>query len=52
MIELHCEAERDKALARSYDYVIVGAKQSGIGDEMGREGLEKFTHVTTVNKAR
>ena len=52
MIELHREAEHCKTLARSYDYVIVGAKQSGIGDEMGREGLQKFTQVTTVNKAR
>jgi acyl-CoA reductase-like NAD-dependent aldehyde dehydrogenase len=52
VIRFHREAERGKALARSYDYVIVGAKQSGIGDEMGREGLEKFTQVTTVNKAR
>ena len=50
MIELHREAERDKVLARGCDYVIVGAKQSGIGDEMGREGLEEFTQVTTVNK--
>jgi hypothetical protein len=51
VIELHCEAERGKALARSYDYMIVGAKQSGIGDDTGLEGLVEFTQVTTVNKA-
>jgi hypothetical protein len=32
--------------------VIVGAKQSGIADDMGREELEEFTQVTTVNSAR
>src|ERR1700736_4486722 len=29
VIELHREAERGKALARSYDYVIVGAGSAG-----------------------
>jgi hypothetical protein len=29
MIELHREVERGKILARSYDYVIVGAGSEG-----------------------
>jgi len=29
-----------------------GAKQSGIGVEMGREGLEEFTQATIINVAK
>ena len=29
-----------------------GAKQSGIGVEMGREGLEEFTQATIINMAK
>ncbi len=29
-----------------------GAKQSGIGVAMGREGLEEFTQVTIINMAK
>jgi acyl-CoA reductase-like NAD-dependent aldehyde dehydrogenase len=29
-----------------------GAKQSGVGVEMGREGLEEFTQATIINAAK
>jgi acyl-CoA reductase-like NAD-dependent aldehyde dehydrogenase len=29
-----------------------GAKQSGIGVEMGQEGLEEFTRTTIINMAK
>ena len=29
-----------------------GAKQSGIGVEMGQEGLEEFTQATIINMAK
>jgi acyl-CoA reductase-like NAD-dependent aldehyde dehydrogenase len=33
------------------DVPIAGSKQSGIGTEMGREGLEEFTQRTIINMA-
>jgi acyl-CoA reductase-like NAD-dependent aldehyde dehydrogenase len=29
-----------------------GAKQSGIGAEMGQEGLEEYTQATIINRAK
>jgi acyl-CoA reductase-like NAD-dependent aldehyde dehydrogenase len=34
------------------DTPFAGAKQSGIGAEMGREGLEEFTQATIINMAK
>ena len=28
-----------------------GAKQSGLGTELGQEGLEEFTQATIINRA-
>jgi acyl-CoA reductase-like NAD-dependent aldehyde dehydrogenase len=42
----------NKHLDPSLDTPFVGAKQSGIGVEMGQEGLEEFTQVTIINMAK
>jgi acyl-CoA reductase-like NAD-dependent aldehyde dehydrogenase len=34
------------------DTPFAGAKQSGIGVELGREGLEQFTQATIINMAK
>src|SRR5262245_28750173 len=34
------------------DTPYAGAKQSGIGTELGREGLEEFTQATIINVAK
>ena len=34
------------------DIPYAGAKQSGIGTELGREGLEEFTQLTIINVAK
>jgi acyl-CoA reductase-like NAD-dependent aldehyde dehydrogenase len=34
------------------DIPVAGAKQSGIGVEMGREGLEEFTQAMIINMAK
>ena len=34
------------------DTPFAGAKQSGIGVEMGREGLEELTQATIINMAK
>ena len=34
------------------DTPFAGAKQSGIGAELGREGLEEFTQATIINMAK
>jgi acyl-CoA reductase-like NAD-dependent aldehyde dehydrogenase len=34
------------------DTPFAGAKQSGIGAEMGQEGLEEFTQATIINMAK
>jgi acyl-CoA reductase-like NAD-dependent aldehyde dehydrogenase len=34
------------------DTPFAGAKQSGIGVEMGQEGLEEFTQATVINMAK
>jgi acyl-CoA reductase-like NAD-dependent aldehyde dehydrogenase len=36
----------------SPDISFGGAKQSGIGSELGREGLEEFTQVKIINMAK
>jgi hypothetical protein len=38
----------DDAIARANDTPLAGAKQSGIGVERGREGLEEFTRATIL----
>jgi acyl-CoA reductase-like NAD-dependent aldehyde dehydrogenase len=42
----------NKFLDVSPDISFGGAKQSGIGSELGREGLEEFTQVTIINMAK
>ena len=42
----------NKHLDPSLDTPFAGAKQSGIGVEMGREGLEEFTQATIINMAK
>jgi acyl-CoA reductase-like NAD-dependent aldehyde dehydrogenase len=42
----------NKHLDPSLDTPFVGAKQSGIGVEMGQEGLEEFAQVTIINMAK
>ena len=47
---------RDEAKARAVDVPpdvpFAGAKQSGLGAELGQEGLEEFTQAKIVNVAR
>jgi acyl-CoA reductase-like NAD-dependent aldehyde dehydrogenase len=42
----------NKHLDVALDTPFAGAKQSGIGVEMGREGLEEFTQATIINMAK
>ena len=42
----------NKHLDPSLDTPLAGAKQSGIGVEMGQEGLEEFTQATIINMAK
>ncbi|MDB5306740.1 MAG: aldehyde dehydrogenase [Gemmataceae bacterium] len=42
----------NKHLDVGLDTPFAGAKQSGIGAEMGREGLEAFTQATIINMAK
>ncbi len=42
----------NKHLDIGLDIPFAGAKQSGIGAEMGREGLEEFTQATIINIAK
>jgi acyl-CoA reductase-like NAD-dependent aldehyde dehydrogenase len=42
----------NKSLDLPPDVPFAGAKQSGIGAEMGQEGLEAFTQVTIINMAK
>jgi acyl-CoA reductase-like NAD-dependent aldehyde dehydrogenase len=42
----------NKHLDLGPDIPFAGAKQSGIGVEMGREGLEEFTQATVINVAK
>jgi acyl-CoA reductase-like NAD-dependent aldehyde dehydrogenase len=42
----------NKHLDVALDTPFAGAKQSGIGAEMGREGLEEFTQATIINMAK
>ena len=42
----------NKHLDAGPDTPFAGAKQSGIGVEMGREGLEEFTQATIINMAK
>jgi acyl-CoA reductase-like NAD-dependent aldehyde dehydrogenase len=41
----------NKHLDVGLDTPFAGAKQSGIGVELGQEGLEEFTQATTINMA-
>jgi acyl-CoA reductase-like NAD-dependent aldehyde dehydrogenase len=34
------------------DIPFIGAKKSGMGAELGQEGLEAFTHATIINMAK
>ena len=42
----------NKHLDLGPDTPYAGAKQSGIGTELGREGLEEFTQATIINVAK
>jgi acyl-CoA reductase-like NAD-dependent aldehyde dehydrogenase len=42
----------NKHLDVALDAPFAGAKQSGIGAELGREGLEAFTQATIINMAK
>ena len=42
----------NKHLDAGLDTPFAGAKQSGIGVEMGQEGLEEFTQATIINMAK
>jgi acyl-CoA reductase-like NAD-dependent aldehyde dehydrogenase len=42
----------NKHLDPALDTPFAGAKQSGIGVEMGQEGLEEFTQATIINMAK
>src|SRR4029077_16088115 len=42
----------NKHLDVGLDTPFAGAKQSGIGVEMGQEGLEEFTQATIINMAK
>ena len=42
----------NKHLDVGLDTPYAGAKQSGIGVEMGQEGLEEFTQATIINMAK
>jgi acyl-CoA reductase-like NAD-dependent aldehyde dehydrogenase len=42
----------NKHLDPGLDTPFAGAKQSGIGVEMGQEGLEEFTQTTIINMAK
>ena len=42
----------NKHLDPGLDTPFTGAKQSGIGVELGQEGLEEFTQATTINVAK
>jgi acyl-CoA reductase-like NAD-dependent aldehyde dehydrogenase len=42
----------NKHLDLGPDTPYAGAKQSGIGTELGREGLEEFTQATIINMAK
>jgi acyl-CoA reductase-like NAD-dependent aldehyde dehydrogenase len=42
----------NKHLDVALDAPFAGAKQSGIGAELGREGLEEFTQATIINIAK
>jgi acyl-CoA reductase-like NAD-dependent aldehyde dehydrogenase len=42
----------NKHLDMGPDTPCGGAKQSGIGVEMGREGLSEFTQATIINMAK
>jgi len=42
----------NKHLDMGPDIPCGGAKQSGIGVELGREGLEEFTQATIINVAK
>ncbi len=39
-------------LAVGVDIPYGGAKQSGVGVEMGQDGLEEFTQATIINMAK
>ena len=42
----------NKHLDLGPDTPYAGAKQSGIGTELGQEGLEEFTQATIINVAK
>ena len=42
----------NKHFDRPPDVPSGGAKQSGLGAELGREGLEEFTQATVINMAK
>jgi acyl-CoA reductase-like NAD-dependent aldehyde dehydrogenase len=42
----------NKHLDVALDIPFAGAKQSGLGAEMGPEGLKEFTQATIINMAK
>jgi acyl-CoA reductase-like NAD-dependent aldehyde dehydrogenase len=42
----------NKHLDAGLDTPFAGAKQSGFGVELGREGLAEFTQATIINMAK
>jgi acyl-CoA reductase-like NAD-dependent aldehyde dehydrogenase len=42
----------NKHLDAGLDTPFAGAKQSGIGVELGQEGLEEFTQASIINMAK
>ena len=42
----------NKFLDVSPDIPFGGAKQSGVGEELGREGLEAYTQAKIINMAK
>jgi acyl-CoA reductase-like NAD-dependent aldehyde dehydrogenase len=47
-----CTVWVNKHLDVRLDTPFAGAKQSGIGVEMGQEGLQEFAQATIINAAR
>jgi acyl-CoA reductase-like NAD-dependent aldehyde dehydrogenase len=47
-----CHSACNNIAGRMTDIPFGGAKQSGIGEELGREGLEAYTQAKIINMAK